>query len=121
MDEQETRLAHQVSSDAQQHGEGLLYDLGKFLTSLSLFAIGGVLTVADTAKPGDIKPFNLISISIALAGAALLGALTSGQIACGRFTGKPLSPHLHNYARVAFALLAVGLGMFMAMWIDKLY
>jgi hypothetical protein len=108
-------------SDAQRHGEGLLYDLGKFLTSLSIFAIGGVLTVADTAKPGDIKAFNLITITIALAGAAVLGASTSGTIAYGRFTGKRLSRHLPNYARGSFLLLGVGLGMFMAMWIDKLY
>ena len=107
-------------SDADRYGEGLLYDLGKFLTSLSLFAIGGVLTVADTAKPGDVKAFNLITITLALAGAAVLGASTSGTIAYGRFTGKPLSRHLHNYARGSFMLLGVGLGMFIAMWIDKL-
>ena len=103
-----------------QYGEGLLYDLGKFLTSLSLFAIGGVLTVADTARAGDIKAFNLITITIALAAAAVLAASTSGGIAYSRFTGKPLPRHLHHYARASFALLAVGLGMFIAMWVDKL-
>ena len=34
--------------------------------------------------------------------------------------GKPLSRHLHHYARASFALLGVGLGMFIAMWVDKL-
>ena len=103
-----------------RYGEGLLYDLGKFLTSLSLFAIGGVLTVADTARPGDIKAFNLVTITIALATAAVLAASTSGGIAYSRFTGKPLSRYLHHYARASFALLGVGLGMFIAMWVDKL-
>jgi hypothetical protein len=118
IDEDEAKHDH---SDAQRHNESLLYDLGKFLTSLSIFALGGVLTVADTAKPGDIKPFNLITITIALAGAAVFGASTAGSIAFCRFTGKPFPRQLHNYARGSFLLLGVGLGMFMGMWIDKLY
>ena len=114
------KLPMHDSAQIDHYGEGLLYDLGKFLTTLSLFAIGGVLTVADTATPGDIKAGNLIIVTVALAAAAALGASTSATIAYGRFTGKPFSPHLHKYARASIILLAVGLGMFMAMWVDKL-
>jgi hypothetical protein len=107
-------------SDAPHYGEALLYDLGKFLTTLSLFAIGGVLTLADSAERTDIKTVNLVVITIALAAAAALSASTAGSIAYGRYTGKAMPRYLHLYAKGAFMLLGVGLGMFISMWIDKI-
>ena len=106
--------------DGPHYGEALLYDLGKFLTTLSLLAIGGVLTMADSADRADVKTLNLIMITVALAAAAALSASTAGSIAYGRYTGKPLPRNLHLYAKGAFVLLGVGLGMFISMWIDKL-
>jgi hypothetical protein len=103
-----------------RYGEGLLYDLGKFLTSLSLLAIGGVLTVADTADRADIKPFGIIMVTIVLSTAAVLACSTASSIAYGRYTGKPITKHLANYVLGTVALLGMGLGMFFFMWIDKL-
>jgi hypothetical protein len=107
-------------NDGPHYGEALLYDLGKFLTTLSLFAIGGVLTIADSADRTDIKTVNLVTIIIALAAAAVLSASTAGSIAYSRYTGKPMPRHLQLYAKGAFVLLGVGLGMFISMWIDKI-
>ena len=107
-------------ADGPHYGEALLYDLGKFMTTLSLFAIGGVLTIADTSDRADVKTGNLIMITVALALAAALSASTAGSIAYSRYTGKPMPQYLHLYTKSAFVLLGVGLGMFISMWIDKL-
>ena len=119
MTDDDKPLAHH-DSEAERYGESLLYDLGKFLTTLSLLAMGGVLTIADSADRADIKTGNLIMITVALAAAATLSASTAGSIAYGRYTGKPMPRFLHHYVQAAVGLLGVGLGMFVAMWIDKL-
>ena len=120
MNDEEKPLLPGEISDGPHYGEALLYDLGKFLSTLSLFAIGGGLTIAHGADRTDIKTGNLIIITVALAFAAALAASTTGSIAYGRYTGKPLPKNLHLYAKGAFVLLGVGLGMFISMWIDKL-
>jgi len=121
MIDDESRLpVAQDNEEPDRYGEALLYDLSKFLTTLSLIAIGGVLTLADSADRADVKTINLILITVALALAAALSASTAGSIAYGRYTGKPLPRHLHLYVKGAFVLLGVGLGMFISMWIDKL-
>ena len=107
-------------ADADRYGESLLYDLGKFLTTLSLFALGGVLTIADTSDRADIKLFNIVMITLALSVAAVLAVSTSSSIAIARFGGKPQTAKLDRYILATVALLGVGLGMFFFMWIDKL-
>ena len=106
--------------DADRYGEGLLYDLGKFLTTLSLLAIGGVLTVVENADRADIKTFNIIMITLALAAAALLAATTSVTIAYSRAAGRAVPANLSKRITATIVLLSLGLGMFIAMWIDKL-
>jgi len=107
-------------AEIDRYREGLLYDLGKFLTTLSLLAIGGVLTVADTANSADVKPANIIMITLALSLAAVLAASTASTIAVDRWAARPLRSYLHIYIFATMGLLGMGLGMFIFMWIDKL-
>ena len=104
----------------EQYGESLIYDFAKFLTTLAILALGGVLTIAETADRADIKTFNIVMISVALAAAAAIAAITASVIAIGRFTGEELPPRLERWILAAVALLGMGLGMFVYMWIDKL-
>ena len=120
MIEEDSKIEPREFADDKRYGETLLYDLGKFLTTLSLLAIGGVLTIADNSDRGDVKPFAIILISGILSLAAVLAASTAGTIAIGRWSGKPVSPQLHRYITATIALLGFGLGMFIFMWIDKL-
>ena len=39
----------------ERYGESLVYDVSKFLVSVSLLALGGMLTVSGTAPKGEIK------------------------------------------------------------------
>ena len=105
--------------DAERYGEGLLYDLGKFLTTLSLLAIGGVLTIAESSRL-SIKPVAIGMIAVILASAAVLAASTSSTIAYARYTGKPVKSNLPRMMQATMALLGMGLGSFMYIWIAKL-
>ena len=117
-DDKQLDLLHEADRD--RYAEGLLYDQGKFLTTLSLLAVGGVLTIADSADSADIKPTSIIMVTCVLFLAAVLAASTSATIAFDRSSGKPMKRHLHYYILATVSLLGMGLGMFIFMWIDKL-
>ena len=119
MIDQDERLVRQSAED-DRYRESLLYDLAKFLTTLSLLAIGGVLTIADAADPADIKRGNIIMITLALSSAAVIAASTASTIAVDRWAAKPIRPNMHLYIIATVALLGMGLGMFIFMWFDKL-
>jgi len=106
--------------DEARYGEALVYDLAKFLTTMSLLAIGGVLTIIETADRSDIKTGNIIMITVALAAATVVAASTAVSIAYARSSGQPVPSNLHRYITATMALLSIGLGMFLFMWIDKL-
>ena len=106
--------------DDDRYAEGLVYDQGKFLTTLSLLAVGGVLTIADSTDKGDVKPGSIIMVTCVLFLAAVLAASTASTIAFDRFAGRPSRRHLHYYIMATVALLGMGLGMFIFMWVDKL-
>jgi hypothetical protein len=103
-----------------RYAETLLYDLSKFLTSLALLAVGGVLTIADSARGAGIKPGALIMVTSVLFTALVLSASTSSTIAVYRYSGRPMKPKLHYYLLATVGLLAMGLGMFTFMWVDKI-
>jgi hypothetical protein len=104
----------------ERYGETLLYDLSKFLTSLSLLAAGGVLTIANSARGPGVKPVPLIMVTGVLLVAVVLSASTASTIAVYRYSGRPLKPNLHYYLLATVGLLGIGLGMFVFMWIRKI-
>jgi hypothetical protein len=103
-----------------RYGETLLYDLAKFLTSLSLLAIGGVLTIADSSHGPPVKPGGLIMVTCVLFLALVLSASTASTIAIYRYSDRPMKPRLHYYLLATVGLLGMGLGMFTFMWIHKI-
>ena len=118
MIEEETRL--EAGPDADRHGESLLYDFSKFLTTLSVLALGGLLTLTQTADRADIKTFNITASIVAIALAGTLAVTTANSIAHARSSGQPLPRSLHRYIMAAMAALGLGMGMFLFMWMDTL-
>ena len=53
-EEIESRVDPRDHAPAQHYGETLLYDLAKFLTTLSLLAIGGILSLTQAAARGAV-------------------------------------------------------------------
>ena len=106
--------------DHAQDGELLLYDYFKHLTTLALLALGGILTLSEIADREDVKPWLLaaVLITISLGGIAAFGG--AGEIVRGRHTGTARHKSVGFYRRAAPILLAIGVGMFLSMFVDSI-
>lgn len=103
-----------------RYGETLLYDFAKFLTTLSLLALGGALTLFQTADRGDIKLFNIILVFGAIAIAGILAIITANALVDARAAGKEPEPYLRKMIKAAMGFLGVGTGGFLMIWLDTL-
>jgi hypothetical protein len=99
--------------------ELLLYDYFKHLTSLTLLTLGGVLAIAQAADRTDVKPVMLIIVLIVISSAGILSFVGAGEIVRKRYTGST-THNIDFYRKVAPALLAVGVGMFLGIYVDTL-
>ena len=98
----------------------ILYDFFKHLTSLSILVLGGVLLVAGTTDPKDVKRWLVVVVLIFISAAGVLAFSGSSEIVRARSTRTPVSPSLGWTRKVAPGLLAMGVGMFLAMYADSL-
>jgi len=108
---------------AQPHhrdGDLLLYDFFKHLTSLALLTLGGVLIVIQDVDPKDVKPFMVIIDIVVISLSGILAFSGSSEIAKARYTGVPATRSLEFLRRAAPITLTVGVGMFLAMFVDSL-
>jgi hypothetical protein len=101
-------------------GELLLYDFFKHLTSLALLTLGGVLIVIQDVDPKDVKPFMVIIDIVFISLSGILAFSGSSEIARARFTGVAPTRSLDFLRKAAPALLTIGVGMFLAMFVDSL-
>jgi hypothetical protein len=98
--------------EAENYGETLLYDYSKFLTTVSLLALGGILTLSQTDELADVKPFRLaLAIGSIVVGGVFALSVSNG-IVIARSAGKEPSRWLRLSMRVALAGIALGLGVF---------
>ncbi len=109
-----------AGSASETYGESLLYDFSKFLTTLSILALGGVLTLTQTADRSDIKTTNIVIAVIAIALAGTLALTTANAIAYARASAQALPRKLHRYTLASMGLLGMGMGSFLFMWMDTL-
>ena len=119
MIEEDTKIEPREHAPADQYGEALFYDLGKFLTTLSLLTIGGVLTIADSDRV-QVKPTGIAIIAIVLSLAAVVAASIPTGIAQARLKGVAINTNLSRMLSISMALLGLGVGMFLYTWIAKL-
>ena len=105
---------------AQRDGELLVYDFFKYLTSLVLLILGGMLLVMKDFDPSDVKPQMVIVAIIVISSAGVLAFSGAAEIVRARYTGAPTHRSLTFLRTAAPALLALGLGLFLAMFIDSL-
>ena len=92
----------------------LVYDLSKFLLTLSLLVMGGVLTLAETAAERPPTAATLVVIGcLVLSGFVSMGCITAIVNARHRGT-QPRHALLLN--QIAGALLGAGVGAFLVVW-----
>ena len=103
-----------------RYGETLLYDFSKFLTTLSLLALGGVLTLTQAADRADVKLHNIILVLVSIALAGILSMTTANALVNARAAGKEPHVHLPKVIKAAMAFLGIGTGGFLMIWLDRL-
>jgi hypothetical protein len=92
-------------------GDEILYDFLKHLTSLCLFALGGVLALADKVQ-GKSGKSVIIAVGV-IALAAFCSFIATSMVVEARTSGKPPKRSLGLYRHASPLLLSVGLGMFL--------
>jgi len=98
--------------------DGYLYDYFKYLTSLALLTLGGVLTLSETAEDRFTR-YALTAVLILVTASGVLSFSAVGEIVQGRRTGTKY-PHIELIRRAAPALLALGIGVFVYLFQKKL-
>jgi len=116
----ESRVDPREHAGEDRYGETLLYDFAKFLTTLSLLVLGGMLTLSSAARQGDLKLFNIVFVSAAVAFAGVCAFSTANSLVDARSKGRQPSPHLPTVMKIATGLIGVGVGGFLMMWLDTL-
>jgi hypothetical protein len=120
MTDDESRVEPRQQAGAEHYGESLLYDFSKFLTTLAILALGGVLTLTQTVDRSDIKTANIVIAIVAIALAGTLALSTANSIAYARSSSQTLPRNLHRYILAAMGFLGMGMGSFLFMWMDTL-
>ena len=120
MDDEGHRVAPREHAESDRYGETMLYDFAKFLTTLSLLLLGGMLTLSTAARSGDLKLFNIMFVTIAIAIAGMMSFITANALVDARATGREPSPVLPKLMKAATGIIGVGLGGFLMMWLDSL-
>jgi hypothetical protein len=110
----------EVPKAARRDGELLVYDFFKYLTSLVLLILGGMLIVMKDFDPVDVKPQGVIVAIIVISSAGVLAFSGAAEIVRARSTDTPPKPSLKFLRAAAPAMLALGLGLFLSMFIDSL-
>lgn len=119
-DELDSKIDVRDHAPEGHYGETLLYDFAKTLTSLSLFVLGGVLSLGSTQRAAEIPRVSLVLTSGAIAMAGLLALSTVFAIVEAR--AKHLEPPTYSLKLIKAAnfLLGLGLGGFMFIWLESL-
>jgi hypothetical protein len=116
-DEDDRTLAAPVSHEDR---DMLLYDHFKHLTTLALLTLGGVLTLFQTADPTDVKPEMIIAVLVIISAAGIAAFSGAAEIVRARYTGTPRHKAVEAFRIGAPALLGVGVGMVLMMFVDSL-
>ena len=120
MIEEDRPVPVDTSGDLARYGESLLYDYSKFMTTLSLIALGGVLSLTQASGDGELKPFNLGLAIGSIAAGGVFAISTADALVNARSAGETPSPRLRYQIKASMALIAIGVGVFLKLWWDTL-
>lgn len=100
--------------------EILLYDYSKYLLTLSMLILGGVLTISQGSDAADRPPPQvLLTVLIPIAASGFLSLSCLATIVKSRLTGQRQgSARMLNQG--AMALLGAGVAAFLFSWISQL-
>ena len=99
--------------------ERLLYDWFKHLTSLSLLTLGGVLSLSQAGEIAIDR--NQLTIGLLFVAAGGVLAFHGAEVlVAAHVDGKPLPRRVGWMRRASAFALAIGLGMFLGLFLNML-
>ncbi len=109
-----TQLAPETDPDI------LLYDYSKYLLTLSMLILGGVLTISQGSDPATRPPpAILLAVLVPIAASGFLSLSCLATIVRSRLSGRPQTKApMMNQA--AMGLLGAGVAAFLVSWINQL-
>ena len=116
MIDDESRVDPRNAADGGHFDEAMQYDFAKFLTTLALLVLGGILTISQTADQHIAKPpvIAFVAGTIALAGVFAVSAASSLAKVGSFGTRRRMSAR--TLINVSIALLGMGAGGFLFLW-----
>jgi hypothetical protein len=116
MIEDESSVDPKNQAGDEHFDEAILYDFAKFLTTLALLSLGGVLTVTQTADKSVAKPpvIAVVVGFIALAGVCAVSAASKLAKVHLSFRAERFTARHYLFAAIAF--LGMGAGGFLTLW-----
>ena len=100
--------------------DGLLYDHAKHLLSLSLLGIGGIASLAQSPLGREVQGPKVAMLLVAFAAAGFFALSCSAAILRAHRHDVPVPENAWWCQQGAMAALGVGVGAFLAVWIDAL-
>jgi hypothetical protein len=114
MIDEESRLPIETPED--RYSEGLLYDYSKFISTLSLLVLGGVLSLSQAAGASDLPRWKMGFVIGAIAIGGVFAFATANALVDARAGAREPSKRLRLQTKAATAAIAIGLGAFLQMW-----
>ena len=114
MIEEESKLPVETPHD--RYSEGLLYDYAKFMSTLALLALGGVLSLSQAADASSLPRWKIGFVIGAISLGGVFAFATANALVDARSRGREPSKRLPLQIKAATAAIAIGLGGFLQMW-----
>ena len=105
-----------VAEESDNFGKAMLYDFAKFLTTMSLLVLGGVLTVTQTAHKAVAKPPVVAMVMGFIALAGIFSISAAGKLANVKIGKDHPRFTARDYLVAAVAFLGMGAGGFLTIW-----
>lgn len=100
--------------------DALLYDNAKHLLSLALFGIGGIASLAQSPLGRGVAGPKIALLLGAFAVAGFFALSCSAAILRAHRHGVPVPDTAWLYQQGAMVGLGIGVGAFLAVWVDAL-
>jgi hypothetical protein len=110
-----------VPDQGPRDADSYLYDFFKYLTSVSLLTIGGILTVSQLPEAADLKRSSLLITMTPVALSTLMAFSGAGELVKAKSNDKPLSGNVRRLGQIAPIAFLIGIGSFIFMFLDVMY